>query len=159
MSAVQVFLKDFGKRKMAHNEQFSLFPQCFLSFKRTFPPFSSNLKMSSTNSFSLEESNIFCLGRDNVETEKKKFRLVQFGFVARNNINVDKIKVFVQRKYGWKWEKCPHATLTPFSNNLFKCILLLRRKNPWVSSITNAFQLFRKLTENKRAMMALESLT
>ena len=32
-------LKTLGKGKIAHNEQFLLFPQCFLPFSRTFPPF------------------------------------------------------------------------------------------------------------------------
>ena len=63
ISAVQVFWKHNGKRKIARNEQFLLFPQCFLSVWRTFPPFSSNIKLPSANYFSLEESKICRLGR------------------------------------------------------------------------------------------------
>ena len=36
MSAVQVFWKHCGKREIACNKQFLLFPQCFLSFPITF---------------------------------------------------------------------------------------------------------------------------
>ena len=39
-----------GKGEIAHNEQFLLFQRCFLSFRRTFQPFSPNLKLSSANS-------------------------------------------------------------------------------------------------------------
>ena len=51
-----------GKEEIARNEQFLLFPQCFLPDWRIFLPFSSNLKLSSANSFSLEESKICPLG-------------------------------------------------------------------------------------------------
>ena len=46
------------KGEIARNEQFLLFPQCFLPVWINFLPFSSNLKLSSANSFSLEESKI-----------------------------------------------------------------------------------------------------
>ena len=51
-----------GKGEIAHNEQFPLFPQCFLPVWRTLP-FSSKLKLSSANSFSLGESTICRLGK------------------------------------------------------------------------------------------------
>ena len=51
------FENTVGKGEIAHNEQFLLFPQCFLCLDN-FLPFSSNLKLSSANSFSLEESKI-----------------------------------------------------------------------------------------------------
>ena len=50
-----------GKGEIARNEQFLLFPQCFLL--ENFLPLSSSLKLSSANSFSLEESKICCLER------------------------------------------------------------------------------------------------
>ena len=43
-----------GKGEIARNEQFLLFPQCL----ENFLPFSSNLKLSSANSFSLEECEV-----------------------------------------------------------------------------------------------------
>ena len=52
------FENTVGKGEIARNEQFLLFPQCFLPVWITFFPFSSNLKLSSANSFSLEESKI-----------------------------------------------------------------------------------------------------
>ena len=40
VSAVQVFLKNtVGKGEIAHNEQFLLFPQCFLTIWKTFCQF------------------------------------------------------------------------------------------------------------------------
>ena len=54
-----------GKVEIAHNEQFLLFTQCFLRLWRTML-FSSNLKLSSAKSFSLEASTIFCLLELNV---------------------------------------------------------------------------------------------
>ena len=45
-----------GKGEIARKKQFLLFPQYFLPILESFVPFSSNLKLSSTISFSLEES-------------------------------------------------------------------------------------------------------
>ena len=56
------FENTVGKGEIAHEEQFLLLPKCFLPFWRTLP-FSSNLKLSSANSLSLEESKICCLGK------------------------------------------------------------------------------------------------
>ena len=53
------FENTVGKGEIDRNEQFLLFPQCF----PPFPPLSSNLKLSSTNFFSLEESKICRLGK------------------------------------------------------------------------------------------------
>ena len=39
VSAVQVFENTVGKGEIARNEQFLLFPQCFLPVCRTFCPF------------------------------------------------------------------------------------------------------------------------
>ena len=50
-----------GKEEIASNEQFVSFFKCFLPILKTSLPFSSNLKLSSVNSFSLEESEICCL--------------------------------------------------------------------------------------------------
>ena len=52
-----------GKGENACNKQFLLFPQCFLSYLKSFLPFSSNLKLFSAYSFSLEESKICCMGK------------------------------------------------------------------------------------------------
>ena len=52
-----------GKGEIARNKQFLLFPQCFLAILENFPSFSSNLKLSSANSFNMEESKICCLGK------------------------------------------------------------------------------------------------
>ena len=51
------FENTVGKGEIAHNEQFLLFP-VFSTHLNNFLPFSSNLKFSSANSFSLEESKI-----------------------------------------------------------------------------------------------------
>ena len=55
--------KQREKEKLPRDEQFLLFPQCFLHIWRNFLPFSSNLKLSSVYSFSLEESKICRLGK------------------------------------------------------------------------------------------------
>ena len=52
------FENTLGKGEIARNEQFLLFPQCVLPVWIAFMPFSSNLKLSSANSFSLKESKI-----------------------------------------------------------------------------------------------------
>ena len=53
-----------GKGEIARNEQFLLFPQCFLSIGRTFFHFLSNLKLSFANSLIIKkESNICRLGK------------------------------------------------------------------------------------------------
>ena len=50
-------LKTLGKREIAHNEQFLLFPQCFLPFRRTFCYYQKEkkekMKLSSATSFKL----------------------------------------------------------------------------------------------------------
>ena len=51
VSAVKFFEKTVEKGEIACNEQFLLFHQCLLE---NFLPYSSNLKLSSANSFSLE---------------------------------------------------------------------------------------------------------
>ena len=56
-------LKTLGKGEIARNEQFLLFPQCFLTVMENFLPFSSNSKLLSANSFNLEESKISHLGK------------------------------------------------------------------------------------------------
>ena len=45
-------------KALCEKEKFLLFPLYFLPIRRIFLPFSSNLKLSSANSFSLEESEI-----------------------------------------------------------------------------------------------------
>ena len=56
------FENTVGKGEIAHNEQFLLFP-VFSNHLENFLPFSSNLKLSSANPFSLEDSKICCLGK------------------------------------------------------------------------------------------------
>ena len=51
------------KREIARNEQFLLFPQCFLPFWRILLHFPTNYEFSSANSFSMEESNISRMGK------------------------------------------------------------------------------------------------
>ena len=63
VSAVQIFENTAGKGEIARIEQFLLFPQCFLPISMDFQPFSSNLKLSSANSVSLEGSKICRLGK------------------------------------------------------------------------------------------------
>ena len=52
-----------GKGEIACNEQFLLFPQCFLPLWRTFSLLSSKFKLSSAKYFNLEESTTCCLGK------------------------------------------------------------------------------------------------
>ena len=59
------FENTVGKGKTARNEQFLLFPQCFLPIWITYCHFHYNLQLSSANSFSLEESKFVVWERDN----------------------------------------------------------------------------------------------
>ena len=56
------FENTVGKEEIARNEQFLPFPTVFSTLFENFLPFMSNEKMSSANSFSLEESKICRLG-------------------------------------------------------------------------------------------------
>ena len=56
------FESTVGKGEIAHDEQFLLFPTLFSTHLENFLPFSSNLKLSSAESFRLEESKICRLG-------------------------------------------------------------------------------------------------
>ena len=57
----QVFWKHCGKRRNCSKWAISPFPTVFSTHLEKFLPFSSSLKLSSANSFSLEESKIWCL--------------------------------------------------------------------------------------------------
>ena len=57
------FENTVGKGEIAHIEQFLLFPTVFSTCLDNFLPFLSNLKLSSANSFILEEFKICCLGK------------------------------------------------------------------------------------------------
>ena len=57
------FERTVGIGEIAHNEQFLHFPQCIFTHLEGFLQFSSYLKLSSTNSFSLEETKVCCLGK------------------------------------------------------------------------------------------------
>ena len=63
VSAVQVFWKHCGKRRNCSWRAISPFPTVFSTHLENFLPFSSNLKLSSANSFSLEESKLHRLGK------------------------------------------------------------------------------------------------
>ena len=52
-----------GEREIARKQAISPFPTVFSTLLDNFLPFSSNLKLSSANSFSLEESKICHLGK------------------------------------------------------------------------------------------------
>ena len=56
------FEKTEGKGEIAHNEQFLLFPQCFLPSRITYRHF-HQIKLSSAKYLSLEESEISRLGK------------------------------------------------------------------------------------------------
>ena len=70
VSAVQVYENTVRNGEIAHNEQFLLFPQCFLPVWRTFCHFHRI-----QNFFSLEESKTFCLGKVKKKKKKKKSKL------------------------------------------------------------------------------------
>ena len=55
--------KHCGKSRIRLYRAISSFPTVFSTLLEKFPPFSSNLKLSSANSFSLEPSKICCLER------------------------------------------------------------------------------------------------
>ena len=57
------FENTVGKGEIANNEQFLLFPTVFSTGLENFLPFSSNLKLSAANSFSLEGAKICRLGK------------------------------------------------------------------------------------------------
>ena len=63
-SAVQCFENTVQKREIACNKQFLLFPHCFYPFGELYAIF-INSKLSSANSFSLEESQICHFGKLN----------------------------------------------------------------------------------------------
>ena len=56
-------LKALWKRRNCSLRAISFFPTVFSTRLGNFSPFPSNLKLSSANSFSLEESKICCLGK------------------------------------------------------------------------------------------------
>ena len=60
---VQVFGKHCGKRRNCSKRAISPFPAVFSDHFENFLPFSSNLKLSSANSFSLENCKICRLGK------------------------------------------------------------------------------------------------
>ena len=57
------FENTVGKGEIDRNEQFLLFPTVVSTHLENFLPLSSNLKLSSANSFILGESKICCLGK------------------------------------------------------------------------------------------------
>ena len=61
--STRLFENTLGKGEIARNEQFLLFPTVFSTRLENLPPYSSNLKLSPVNSFSLEVSQICRLGK------------------------------------------------------------------------------------------------
>ena len=57
----QAFWKHWEKEKLLVTSNFLSFPLVYSTHLDNFLPFSSNLKLSSAKSFSLEESKICCL--------------------------------------------------------------------------------------------------
>ena len=78
VSAVKYFENTVDKGEIAHNRQFSFSHGVFSSSEK-FLSFSSNLNLSSANSFSLEERKICCLGKSynpfSQNCSKRCFRL------------------------------------------------------------------------------------
>ena len=104
------------KGKIAHNEQFLLFPQYFSTHLKKFLPFSSNLKLLSANSFSLEESKNLMFGKG------LTLRLVQTGCIFRRQRRCDLIvKIYFGKgiKHGGKKRKCWLPASTMFSEGFF----------------------------------------
>ena len=58
-----------GKGEVVLHKQFLLFPQCFATLLENYLPFSSNFKLSSANSFRLEESKIWYIVWERVNSE------------------------------------------------------------------------------------------
>ena len=61
--SIITFGHTLGKGRITHNDQFLLFPQCFLPFRKTFCHLYQVSKLSSANSFSMEESKTCSLGK------------------------------------------------------------------------------------------------
>ena len=61
VSAVQVFRKLCGKSEQ--RREMAPFRTAFSSYSEMFAPFSSNIKLSSANSLSLEEYKVCCVGK------------------------------------------------------------------------------------------------
>ena len=66
VSSLQVFRKHCGKRRNCSLRAISPFPTVFSTCLKNFLAFSSNLKLSSANSFSLEESKFVVWERVNI---------------------------------------------------------------------------------------------
>ena len=56
-------LKTLGKENFLKTSNFSFFPTMFCTLKGDFLIFSLDLKLSSANSFSSEETKLCCLGK------------------------------------------------------------------------------------------------
>ena len=73
VSEVQIFWKKlWEKEKLLVTSNFS-FSTVFTTHLESFLPFSSNSKMSSANSFSLEESKICCLGKGELLWQDRRY--------------------------------------------------------------------------------------
>ena len=72
--------KIVGEGEIARNEQFLLFPQCFLQVLKTFCHFHQISKLSSANSFSLEESKNLLLWKGLKEETPKWYVSSTFAF-------------------------------------------------------------------------------
>ena len=81
MFPVQVFWKHCGKRRNCSKWAISPFPTMFSTCLENFLPCSSKWKLSSANSFSLEESKIRCLGKGKWQKHTLHVSSLTFSFV------------------------------------------------------------------------------
>ena len=84
----QSFGNTVGKGKIARNEQFLLIP-VFSTHLKNFIPFSSNLKLSSANSFGLEESKICRLGKGSPFPKQQILHASKLKRLADDNFKFD----------------------------------------------------------------------
>ena len=79
------FEKIVGKGELASYEHFLFFPLVFSTISESFMPFLTNLKLSSSNSFSTEQSKVVCLGKGlNVDLEQNRTEHI---FNQKNGLN------------------------------------------------------------------------
>ena len=97
------FENNVGKRETARNEHFVLYPRVFFTLLEIFQPFSSNSKLSSATSFSLEDSlNLFFGKRLNLSMLKScvdnKFDMVELTLPNNKFFVWSKLKAFADDK-------------------------------------------------------------
>ena len=88
VSAVQVFWKHSGKRRICLLRAISPFPAMFSICLKSFLPFSIKMKLSSANSFNLDESKIFLFGKELTHYQMTNFRLFQIERLFRRQFRI-----------------------------------------------------------------------